>query len=335
MGKRFLWGLGAILAIGAVGLGLFFFQGGRLEKSDLGQDGGFQIAMVFSGSKGDSALWLAAEEAAEGLKGDLDAFLTLREKVGAEGLLENAEALAARGAALILLDGTVEEAGIQALAKEHPETDFLLLGASLENGSNLASVYGDVRGAGYLLGVLAAYQTRNDVVGAVAAGEDLQSKGMLLGFQYGVASVDPNVQFHGDFASRLGEDGAVGNLAVSFISYGADIILSACGQEDREVFDVLENSGVYGLASDPAFFASHPGTALAAVHGDYLTVIADQVRAAAAGSFEGKAVAVPMALEFNEALKARISARTLERVLGVEEQIRKGELDMEVAVPWQ
>lgn len=335
MGKRFLWGIGAILAIGAVGLGLFFFQGGRLEKSDLGQAEGFQIALVFSGAKGDSALWLAAEEAAEGLKGDLDTFLTLREKVGQEGLLASAEALASRGAALILLDGTVEEEGILALAKAHPETDFLLLGASLENGSNLASVYGDVRGAGYLLGVLAAYQTRNDVVAAVAGGEDRQSKGMLLGFQYGVASVDPNVQFHGDFASRQGADGSPGKLAEGFISYGADIVLSACGQGDREVFDVLEVSGVYGLSGDPAFFTSHPGTALAAVHGDYLTVLADQIRAAAAGSFEGEAVAVPMALEFNEALKARIPARTLERVLAVEEQIRKGELDMEVAVPWQ
>lgn len=332
--KRVLYIGILVLVVLGIFVGLNFFGGRNIQKSDLGNDNkSFRMGMILENGKDDSELSIAAYEAMESLTTELGAFVSLREKVQLSDLEAGLRQYATEGYELVYVHGAGFSEVVLKVATEFPKVSFVVLNDDVTNSSNVGSIRIDYRAIGFIKGVFAAYQTKNDVVAGVGMSEDLATRGELYGFQRGVAYVDPNVQVHMDYAEKQADSSAK-KLALSFLSYGADVVLSVAGAEDQAVFEAAESKKAYGISGDAEFFGSFPSVVIASSSLDLLTVVVDLTNSVVEDRFTGKVIEVPFEFMYNDTLKARVTSSVLSKVQGVLDKIRSGELKMDVLAPW-
>jgi basic membrane protein A len=328
-----LIGLIVVIAIMVIGL---LINTKPLHNSDQGQkDSEFKIGYIIDGTKGDNYVYTSAYNGILNLKTETQAYFSMRENIEVEQIEANVQKYSEEDFDIIILGGKDYDEKIKELADKYPDTDFVVLNSQISNNKNLSSLKIDLRTAGFIRGMLAGYITKRNVVAAIGYIDDIPTIHELYGFEKGVSYIKPDIQVYGEYVTnRDGKIGA-GELLKEFTGYGADVVISATGIYDGEVFDVAEESKIYAFGNNDNLIEKYPDTIIAVCSFNITRGVEDMIRMSYDNGFLGESIILEFDLEYNEGLKARLPGDGIKKVEQTLNDLRSGKLKIEELVPME
>jgi basic membrane protein A len=155
-------------------------------------------------------------------------------------------AFAERGYDLIIGVGFAQAPIMDDVAKDYPNINFAIVdGAS--NLPNVASLVFKEHEGSYLVGMIAARESKTGVLGFIGGMDIGLIHRFETGYEEGAKAVNPNARVIVNFVGVT--DGAWNNpgkgkeLALSQIGKGADVIFTAAGNSGLGAFDAAEQAG--------------------------------------------------------------------------------------------
>jgi basic membrane protein A len=164
-------------------------------------------------------------------------------------------AFAERGYDLIIGVGFAQAPIMEIVAKDYPKINFAIVdGASTL--PNVASLVFKEHEGSYLVGMLAAKESKTGVLGFIGGMDIGLIHRFAVGYEEGAKAARPDAQVIVNYVGVT--DGAWNNpgrgkeLALSQIGKGADVIFTAAGNSGLGAFDAVEQAG-----KDPQGRATH------------------------------------------------------------------------------
>ncbi|HEY0222789.1 BMP family lipoprotein [Lactovum miscens] len=122
------------------------------------------------------------------------------------------------------LQGATESA-----AKNNADTNYVIIDSVIEGQKNVASAtFADEQGA-YLAGVAAAKTTKTNKVGFIGGEESAIITAFQVGFEKGVASVNPSIKVDVQYAGSFTDASKGQAIATSMYNNGDDIVYQCAG----------------------------------------------------------------------------------------------------------
>ncbi len=332
--KRILRFLAIIIAIIVVMIVGLFINSETLHKSEKGlTESKLKIGFIIDGNKDDSNLNISAYNGIMNVKDETEAYFSIRENISADNLEITSKTYAEDDFNVLILAGANYDDIAKNLAEEFPDIKFIVLNSNLSNGKNLGSLYMDYRSSGFVKGMLASYVSQNNVITGIGYNNDNATVHELYGFEQGVHYVNPDIQVYSEYVTKRGGDASVVSLLNEFMGYGADVVLSAAGNRDSEVFDLAEEKNIYAFANSISFLESYPETVVAVTGFEVSVGVADIIKMIYVNAFNGESIALDFDIIYKEELKGEISERGLNRVEDVLNKLKSGELDINKLAP--
>lgn len=327
--------IGFIVVIAVMVIGLLI-NTKPLHKSDQGQkDSEFKIGYIIDGNKDDNYLYISAYNGIQNLKIETSAYFSMRENIEVDQLEVNIENYTNDQFDIIILGGDDYDEKIKELADKYPDTDFVALNSKINNNKNLSSLGINLRTAGFIRGMLAGYTTKRNVVAAIGYTDDQPTIQELYGFEMGVKYINADIQVYGEYVTKRAGNTGAGDLLSEFAGYGADVVISASGIKDSEVFDVAENSNIYAFGNNSSLIENYPDIMLAVCSFNLTSGVEDMIRMTFDNGFLGENIVLDFDLEYNEGLKARLPVAGINKVEQTLKDIKSGKLDIDKLVPME
>lgn len=165
----------------------------------------------------------------------------------------------------IIMTGFSYASALETIAPDFPDTDFVIVNSVVEQPNVRSVVFNEHEGS-YLVGVLAAMQSKTGKVGFVGGMDIPLIRKFACGYVQGVKATNPNAVV---FQNMTGTTGAAwndpvkgGELAKSQIDRGADVIYHAAGGTGVGVLQAAADAGLYGIGVNSNQNYLHPGHVL-------------------------------------------------------------------------
>lgn len=328
-----LVGLATVIAVMVIGL---LINTKPLHNSDQGKENSeFKIGYILDGIKDDNYVYTSAYNGILNLKTETNAYFSMRENIEVDQIEANVQKYTDEDFDIIILGGKDYDEKIKELADKYPDTDFVILNSQISNNKNLSSLNIDLRTAGFIRGMLAGYITKRNVVAAIGYIDDIPTIHELYGFEMGVKYINADIQVYGEYVTNREGDIGAGDLLKEFTGYGADVVISATGIYDEEVFDIAENSKIYALGIGSNLLEKYPDTMIAVCSFNLIRGVEDMIRMTYDKGFMGESITLEFDLEYNEGLKARVPAGGITKVEQTLNDLRSGKLDIDKLVPME
>lgn len=327
--------VGFIVVIAVMVIGLLI-NTKPLHNSDQGQkDSEFKIGYIIDGNKDDNHVYMSAYNGIINLKTETNAYFSMREAVTPDQLESNIQKYTEEEFNIIILGGKDYDEKAKELADKYPETDFVVLNSQVSNNKNLSSLNMDLRSAGFVRGMLAGYITKRNVVAAIGYTDDITTIQELYGFEMGVKYINADNQVYAEFVTKREGKIEAGDLLKEFAGYGADVVMSASGIFDDEVFDIAENIKINAFGNNNNLLEKYPENMIAVCSFNVTRGVEDMIRMTYDNGFMGESIVLEFDLEYNEGLKARLSAGGLNKVEQTLNDLRSGKLKIDELVPME
>ena len=234
-----------------------------------------KIALVPAGRIGLEGFMYLAGEGYKQAAAEFGFEERILESEVAEEWERNVRTAAQEGYDLIVGVGSTMQDAVANVAPDFPDTHFALVD-SYTGGDNVVGLISQEQEGTFLAGALAAMMTTdttlenmNDkkVIGFVG-GMDVPSVARFLsGLQQGAAYIDPEVEVVVAYVGSFRDPAKAKELALAMIeNQDVDIVYSVCGSAgDVGVFEAIEETGVYAIASDIDWDNEVPGHILTSV----------------------------------------------------------------------
>src|SRR5579885_3187609 len=155
-------------------------------------------------------------------------------------------AFAERGYDLIVGVGFAQAPIMDAVAKDYPNLHFAIVdGAS--DLPNVASLVFKEHEGSYLVGVIAARESKTGVLGFIGGMDIPLIHRFEVGYEEGAHSVNPKIQIIQNYVgvtdAAWNNPGKGKELALAQMAKGADVIFTAAGNSGLGAFDAVESEG--------------------------------------------------------------------------------------------
>ncbi|PLR76083.1 BMP family ABC transporter substrate-binding protein [Bacillus sp. V3-13] len=164
--------------------------------------------------------------------------------------------LADEGNEIVIGLGFMVQEALETVAKEYPDTDFLIVDSASEVDNVYSVIFKEQEGS-YLIGYLAGMKTNSNVVGFIGGVDVPLIRKFAAGFAQGAKDANPDVQIVNEYAGDFGKPGLGATIAQGMIAKGADFIYPAAGLTGMGALKEAESNGIYsfGVDSDQYFLA--------------------------------------------------------------------------------
>jgi basic membrane protein A len=219
-----------------------------------------------------------------------------------------------------------------AAGKLYPKTIFITTSGS-SVAANVSPMVFELEQATYLLGMTAALESKSGKA-AVIGGIKLPSiDSTFLAFKAGARAVRPDFEIQEIYTGNFDDLGAARLAALSVIDNGADFIFHQANEAGRGVFQACTERKVTCFGSNKNQNALAPDVILASAVLDVPSAFLSMARTVSEGKFKPGVQRFGMkegivSLAWNEPLRARLSAATIERLTQEEAKIRSGALQV-------
>jgi basic membrane protein A and related proteins len=155
-------------------------------------------------------------------------------------------AFAEQGYDLIIGVGFEQAAVVDRVAKDYPNLNFVIIDGVSEMHNVASLVFKEHEGS-YLVGMIAAKESRSGVIGFIGGMDIPLIHRFATGYEEGAKSVNPNIRvltnFVGVTPDAWNNPGKGKELASSQIDKGADVLFTAAGNSGLGAFDAVEQTG--------------------------------------------------------------------------------------------
>jgi len=172
---------------------------------------------------------------------------------------------ARKGNSPIIAIGFSQSAAVEKVAKEFPDLKFAIVDSVVDLPNVRSIVFKEQEGS-YLVGLLAAKASKTGKIGFVGGMDIPLIRRFACGYVQGAKSVNPSIEV---FENMTGTTGAAwndpvkgGELAISQIDRGADVIYHAAGATGLGVLQKAAEKGKLGIGVDANQDGLYPGKVL-------------------------------------------------------------------------
>ena len=234
-----------------------------------------KIALVPAGRIGLEGFMYLAGEGYKEAAAEFGFEERILESEVAEEWERNVRTAAQEGYDLIVGVGSTMQDAVANVAPDFPDTHFALVDSNA-GGDNVVGLISQEQEGTFLAGALATMMTTDTslenmneekIIGFVG-GMDVPSVARFLsGLQQGAAYIDPEVEIVIAYVGSFRDPAKAKELALDMIeNQDVDIVYSVCGSAgDVGVFEAIEETGAYAIASDIDWDSEVPGHILTSV----------------------------------------------------------------------
>ena len=257
------------------------------------------VGIVFdTGGKDDRSFNAAANTGVLRAKKDFPIVLRDVEPGDSISVEPAMRAFAEQGYDLIIGVGFEQVPVVERVAKDYPKQNFVIIDGTSELPNVASLVFKEHQGS-YLVGILAARESKSNTVGFIGGMDIPLIHRFATGYEEGARSVNPNIRvlvnFVGITADAWNNPGKGKELASSQIDKGADVIFTAAGNSGLGAFDAVEQAGrdaqgrathfVIGVDSDQNWVK--PGFVLTSMVKRVDNAVYQIIKDKVSGKFEG------------------------------------------------
>lgn len=280
--KRLSWLLMVVVLMAAVtacGGGSSNTASGDAEVS--GSAGGsksFKVALLTPGPVNDNGWNANAYNGLLKIKDELKATVQYSEKVAASDMNEFIRGYADDGFNVIIGHGFEFGDVMLEVAKDYPDTWFLVTSSTVSQSPNVASISINNKEQGYLMGTVAALISSSGTVASIGGSDIPPITNSVKGFKQGAEAAVPGIKV---LSSMLGTNDDITKAketAISFIEQGADVVMTNANAAGSGGIEAAKQSGVLAIGSNQDQNPSAPDTVVTSVIQDYPQAIAVTVK---------------------------------------------------------
>ena len=291
-----------------------------------------KVGLLTPGSINDDGWNAIAWEGLQRIHDKLGAEISHQETKTPAEFEEGFRSYGARGFDLAFGHGFEFQDAALSAGKQYPHTIFITTSGSSVS-QNVSPMVFELEQATYLLGVVAARESKTGKAGVVG-GINLPSiASTFLAFKAGAQSVNPKFEVKEVYTGNFDDAGAAKLATLSLINAGCDFIFHQANEAGRGVFQACSERGVRCFGSNKNQNDLAPDVIVASAVLDVpkaflrmATLVRDHKfvpRIQWLGMREGI-----VSLVWNDKLKAAISPATISEVARLEADIRSGKLQV-------
>ena len=216
------------------------------------------------------------------------------------------------------------------LGPEYPKTVFITTSGN-KTAANVAPMVFELEQATYLLGVIAARESKTGKAGLVG-GINLPSiASTFLAFKAGAQSVNPSFEVREIYTGNFDDLGAAKQATLSLANAGADFIFHQANEAGRGVFQACSERKIRCFGSNKNQNDLAPDVIVASAVLDVPSAFLHMARLVKEKKFTPRVYMLGMnenivSLVWNDALKAQVKPETVSEVERLEKEIRAGTL---------
>jgi basic membrane protein A len=290
----------------------------------------FRAGLLTPGSINDGGWNAIAYEGLQRTKTELGAEISHQETKTPAEIQEGFRAYGSKGFDIAFGHGFEYQDAAKAAAAEFPKTVFITTSGTTV-GPNIAPMRFELEEATYLLGVIAARESKTGKAGLIG-GINLPSiASTFLAFKAGALSVNPKFDVREVYTGNFDDLGAAKLATLSLINAGADFILHQANEAGRGVFQACTERKVRCFGSNKNQNDLAPDVIVASAVLDVPGAILKMARTVKEGQFKPEIQYFGMnegvvTLEWNEKLKSQIKPETVAEVERLAAEIQAGRL---------
>ncbi len=290
----------------------------------------FRIGLLTPGSVNDGGWNAIAYEGLQRTKTELGAEISNQETKTPAEILEGFRAYGAKDFDLAFGHGFEYQDAAKAAGAEYPKTIFITTSGTTI-APNVAPMRFQLEQATYLLGVIAARESKTGKAGLVGGIKFPSIDSTFIAFKAGAHSVNPNFDVREIYTGNFDDLGAAKLATLSLINAGADFIFHQANEAGRGVFQACSEKKVRCFGSNKNQNDLAPDVIVASAVLDVPGAIVKMATTVKEGKFKPEIQNFGMnegvvTLEWNDALKSQISPQTVAEVDRLIGEIKAGTL---------
>lgn len=252
--------------------------------------GAFKVAILLPGPADDGGWSQSGYEGLKLIEKELGAEVAYTANVPeAESEQEKiTHQYAADGFNFIIGQGGEYVTAFETVAKEFPQTRFVVVTDYAGNNKNFGAVGIRPEEAGYLAGVVAALKTKTNKVAYIGGEEYASGTAEVSGFEKGVKAVNPAVEVTITWVESWSDQDKAKEIALAQIAAGADVLAVDADIAGLAALEVAEQKGIktIGWVQDQHELA--PKTMLTSVLQQVPVMLLKSATLVRQGRWEGK-----------------------------------------------
>jgi basic membrane protein A and related proteins len=291
-----------------------------------------KVGLLTPGSVNDNGWNAIAYEGLQQIHSQLGAQISYQETKTPAEFEEGFQSYGAKGFDLAFGHGfEFQDAALKAGA-QYPKTVFITTsGKSV--APNVSPMVFELEQATYLLGIIAARESKSGKAGLVGGIKLPSIDSTFLAFKAGAHSVNPKFEVKEVYTGNFDDLGAARLATLSLINAGCDFIFHQANEAGRGVFQACTERKVRCFGSNKNQNDLAPDVIVASAVLDVPKAFVYMARRVRDKQFKPQVYWLGMkegivSLAWNDRLKPTISPATVEEVANVEKQIRDGRRDV-------
>ena len=291
-----------------------------------------KVGLLTPGSINDSGWNAIAYEGLVRIQKDLDAEISHQETKTPAEMDEGFRSYGAKGFDLAFGHGfEFQDAALKA-GKEYPKTVFITTSGN-SVAPNVSPMVFEMEQATYLLGIIAARESKSGKAGLVGGIKLPSIDSTFLAFKAGAHSVNPNLEVKEIYTGNFDDLGAAKVATLSLINAGCDFIFHQANEAGRGVFQACSERKVRCFGSNKNQNDLAPDVVVASAVLDVPAAFVYMARLVQDRNFTPHVYWLGMkeqivSLVWNDKLKSTVSAETVAAVERVEHDIREGKFEV-------
>ena len=291
-----------------------------------------RVGLLTPGSVNDGGWNAIAYEGLQRAKAELGAEVSHQETKSPAENLEGFRAYGSKGFDVVFGHGFEYQDPAKQAGAEYPKTVFITTSGTTI-APNVAPMRFELEEATYLLGVIAARESKTGKAGLVGGINFPSIASTFLAFKAGAQSVNPSFEVREVYTGNFDDLAAAKLATMSLINAGADFILHQANEAGRGVFQACSERKVRCFGSNKNQNDLAPDVIVASAVLDVPGAIVKMVHTIRDGQFKPEIQYFGMnegvvTLEWNEALKSQISPETVAEVARLEQEIQAGRVNV-------
>ena len=233
---------------------------------------------------------------------------------------------------LVLCHGYEFGDNVKEIAKNYPDTKFVVVSGNVKQAPNVASMIPKLEEATYLLGMAAGSLTKTNVVGLVGGMKLPVVASTFIAFEQGVKATNPQARVLTNYVGNFEDQNAAKEATKQMIAQGADVFFHNADQAGKGMFQAAQeakNVLVFGSNRNQNSLAPTICVASAVIempHAFEQVVKSVQDKTFKPDDIELNIPNENIAVEWNAALKSKVPAATMKRIDDAEKQIKSAKL---------
>jgi len=290
----------------------------------------FRAGLLTPGSINDGGWNAIAYEGLQRIRQDLGAEVSHQETKTPPEFLEGFRSYGAKGYDIAFGHGFEYQEAAKQAGAEYPKTVFITSSGNTV-APNVSPMRFQIEEATYLLGVIAARESKTGKAGLVGGLNIPSIASSFLAFKAGAQSVNPKFEVKEIYTGNFDDLGAAKVATLSLINAGADFIFHQANEAGRGVFQACSERKVRCFGSNRNQTDLAPDVVVASAVVDVPSAFLAMAKIVKEGRFQPGAQHFgfnegTVRIEWNDKLKAAISPATIAEVERLDREIRAGTL---------